>query len=77
MTKVILLLIASIAAVSTLTVSSEQPHQDKSPQQASQTAAPATASAIKVTISTVASSLGPPTDHYKVGDQIPVAHDDQ
>ena len=72
MTKVILLLIASIATVSTLTVNSEQPHQAKSPQQASQTAPPATESAIKVTITTVASSLGPPTDHYKVGDQIPV-----
>jgi hypothetical protein len=38
------------------------------------TARPVTAekSAIKVTIATVASSLGPPTDHYKAGDQIPV-----
>ena len=29
-------------------------------------------SAIKVTIATVGSFLGPPTDHYKVGQQIPV-----
>ena len=27
---------------------------------------------VKVTIATVGSFLGPPTDHYKVGDQIPV-----
>ena len=72
MTKVILLLIASITALSTLTGNSEQPHQDKSPQQTSQTAVPATESVIKVTIATVGSFLGPPTDHYKVGDQIPV-----
>jgi hypothetical protein len=73
MTKVILLLIASITALSTLTGNPKPPPQDKSPQQASQTAAPPAASAIKVTITTIASSLGPPTDHYKVGDQIPVA----
>src|SRR5437762_2828068 len=73
MTKVILLLIASITALSTLTGNSKPPHQDKSPQQADQTAASPAVSAIKVTITTVASSLGPPTDHYKVGDQIPVA----
>jgi hypothetical protein len=29
-------------------------------------------SAIKVTIATVGPMLGPPTDHYKVGEQIPV-----
>ena len=79
MTKIILLLIASISVLSALSGNPGQPRQDESPQQTSQTsqtsqstAAPPTASAIKVTIATVGGSLGPPTDHYKVGDQIPV-----
>ncbi len=71
MTKAILLLIASITALSTLPGNSEQPHPDKSSHQTSQTAVPAD-KVIKVTIATVGSFLGPPTDHYKVGGQIPV-----
>jgi hypothetical protein len=74
MTKVILLLVGSIAALSTLTGRLELPQQENLPQQTSLTAAaPAMESNINVTIATIGSYLGPPTNHYKVGDQIPVA----
>ena len=34
---------------------------------------PSPARAIKVSIATVGSAFGPPTEHYKAGDQIPIA----
>jgi hypothetical protein len=66
MTKVFLLLIASIVIMSTLGANSAKPLQQKSE------AAPSSKPVINVVIATVGSSLGPPTSHYKVGDQIPV-----
>ena len=71
MTKVILLLIAFISVSSGLIGNSGQLRQDKTPPQTSKTTAPPTES-VRVSIATVGSSMGPPTDHYKVGSQIPV-----
>src|SRR6266508_3402829 len=63
MAKTILILFAFISALSAAG-NSGQPHQGQS-QQASQRAVTPPESAIKVTIATVGSYLGPPTDHYK------------
>ena len=71
MAKTILILVAFISALSAPAGNSGQPHQGQS-QQTSQRAVTPPESAIKVTIATVGSFLGPPTDHYKVGQQIPV-----
>jgi len=71
MTKFILLLIASITVLIMLS-GKQEPLTEKSQQQITKTASATGVSDIKVTIATVASSLGPPTTHYKVGDQIPV-----
>src|SRR6266545_5147535 len=71
MAKSVLILFAFIGAFSAPAGNSGQPHQGQS-QQASQRAVTPPESAIKVTIATVGSYLGPPTDHYKVGQQIPV-----
>jgi hypothetical protein len=71
MAKTILILFAFISALSAPAGNPGQPHQGQS-QQTSQPAAIPPESAIKVTIATVGSFLGPPTDHYKVGQQIPV-----
>ena len=65
MTKVFLLLIVAISIVSALTGTTRPPNPRTVPQQSSQPV-------IKVTITTVGDSLGPPTSRYKVGDQIPV-----
>jgi hypothetical protein len=71
MAKTILILFAFIGALSAPAGNSGQPHQGQS-QQTSQRAVTPPESAIRVTIATVGSFLGPPTDHYRVGQQIPV-----
>ena len=71
MATTILILFAFISALSTPAGNSGQPHQGQSQQTSQRTVTPP-ASAIKVTIATVAPFLGPPTDHYKIGQQIPV-----
>ena len=67
MTKVFLLLIASIVIMSTHVGNAAKPLQPTSQQPA-----PSSKPLINVAIATVGSSLGPPTSRYKVGDQIPV-----
>ena len=71
MAKTILILFAFISVLSAPAGNSGQPHQGQSQQTGQRTVTPPE-SAIKVTIATVGSFLGPPTDHYKVGQQIPV-----
>ena len=71
MTKTVLILIAFIGALSTPLRNWEQPQQGQSAQ-TSQSALTPPPNAIKVTIATVGSFLGPPRDHYRVGQQIPV-----
>lgn len=71
MTKTVLILIAFIGALSAPLGTLEQPHLVQS--QTSQRALTPQESAIKVTIATVGSYLGPPTDHYRVGSEIPIA----
>jgi hypothetical protein len=64
-----------IAFISTLTVpfaNSGRSQQAQTQQQTSGNALAPPEGAIKVSIATVSSLLGPPTDHYKVGTQIPV-----
>jgi hypothetical protein len=72
MAKATLILIAFIGALIAPTENSGQPHLNKLQQQASERALTPQESAIKVRIATVSSFLGPPTDHYTVGDQIPI-----
>jgi hypothetical protein len=72
MTKVFLLLIMAISILTALTGTTWPPNPHTVSQQTSQMAAPSSEPGIKVTIATVGSSLGPPTNRYKVGDQIPV-----
>lgn len=71
MAKTILILFAFISALSAPAGNSGQPRQGQSQQTSQRTVTPPESS-IKVTITTVGSFLGPPTDHYKVGQQIPV-----
>jgi hypothetical protein len=71
MTKTVLILIAFIGALSAPLGNLGQAQQGPS-EQASPSALTPPPSAIKVTIATVGSFLGPPTDHYKVGQQIPI-----
>jgi hypothetical protein len=78
MAKTIVIFIAIIGALSATAGAFRRPNPGLSQEQVSQTSlnSPERAipeRAIKVTIETVGSFLGPPTDHYKVGDQIPVA----
>jgi hypothetical protein len=71
MVKVILFLFASISIASAV-VGNWATREAKAPQQTSQAPVPPSESPIKVTITTVESSLGPPRNHYRVGGQIPV-----
>ena len=71
MTKTVLILIAFIGALGGPLGNLGQTHQEQS-EQTSQSALTPPPSSIKVTIATVGSWLGPPTDHYRVGQQIPV-----
>ena len=73
MTKTILIFIAIMGALSAPAGTVRRPNPGVSQGQVSQTSLNTPERAIKVTIATVGSFLGPPTDHYKVGDQIPVA----
>jgi hypothetical protein len=64
-----------IAFITTLTVpvgNSGRSQQNQTQQKTSTSALAPPEGAIKVTIATVSSLLGPPTDQYKVGAQIPV-----
>ena len=72
MTRVVLILIAFVTTVAVPAGKSEGSNQDPLPQQTSLKALAPPAGAIKVTIATANNLLGPPTDHYKVSDQIPV-----
>ena len=71
MTKSVLILMAFIGALSAPLGNLGPAHQGQS-EPTSQSASTSPQAAIKVTIATVGSDLGPPTDHYKVGQQIPV-----
>ena len=71
MSKATLILFAFITALGATVGNSGQTYLVKSQQQTSEKNF-APASAIKVTIATASSSLGPPTDRYRVGDQIPI-----
>ncbi|MCM3900876.1 MAG: hypothetical protein ND866_04155, partial [Pyrinomonadaceae bacterium] len=72
MAKATMILIAFIGALIASTENSGQPHLYNLQQQASERAMTPQESAITVRIATVSSFLGPPTEHYKVGDQIPI-----
>lgn len=72
MARVMLILIAFITTLAVPAGKSEGSNQDPSPQPTSVKALAPPEGAIKVTIATVSSLLGPPTDQYKVGAQIPV-----
>ena len=72
MAKATLILIAFICGLSPLMGNLERPLLDKSQEQTSQTPSTPQERDLKVTIATVGSFLGPPTDRYKVGEQIPV-----
>ena len=72
MAKATLILIAFICGLSAPAENSVRPQLDKSQEQTSERALTPQERGIKVTIATVGSFLGPPTDRYKVGDQIPV-----
>ena len=71
MAKAFLILIAFMSVLIAPTGNSREPQTGKSQEQTSEVDEPQ-GGAIKVTIATVAPFLGPPTDHYKVGQQIPV-----
>ena len=71
MPTTILILFAFISALNAPAGNWGQPHQGQSQETSQRTVTPPE-SAIKVTIATVGSYLGPPTAHYKVGQQIPV-----
>ena len=71
MTKTVLIMMAFIGALSApLGNFGRPPHGQSEPT--SQSASTSPQGAIKVTIATVGSDLGPPTDHYRVGQQIPI-----
>jgi hypothetical protein len=72
MTRVVLILIAFVTTLAVPAGKSGGSNQDPSPQQTSVKALAPPDGAIKVTIATASNLLGPATDHYKVGDQIPV-----
>lgn len=72
MTRVMLILIAFITTLTVPAGDSGRLQQDQTQQQKSTSALAPPNGAIKVIIATVSSLLGPPTDQYKVGDQIPV-----
>jgi len=72
MAKATLILIVFISALSAPAGNSGHPSLVKSQEQTSEIAFTAQERAIKVTIATVGSFLGPPTDRYRVGAQIPI-----
>lgn len=72
MAKAILLVFAFIGASSAPLGNLGQSPQGQS-EQTSQKSVTPPGTAIKVTIATIGPFLGPPMDHYRVGQQIPVA----
>ena len=75
MVKVTILLIAVICAFGAPAVNSRQPNLPslKGPRQPPSGSEPSDlASAIHLSIATVGPMLGPPTDRYRVGDQVPI-----
>ena len=75
MVKVTILLIAVICALSAPAVNSRQPNLKAPRLQASESAVSdegSGASAINVSIATVGPMLGPPTNRYRVGEQVPI-----
>jgi hypothetical protein len=73
MAKVGLILIALLTALSVPALNPGRLHQGKSQQQTSGgTVSSQEKPAITVTIATASNLLGPPTDHYRVGDQVPI-----
>ena len=72
MAKTTLILIAFISALIAPMGNFGEPQMGKSQEQTSEKTLTPRERAIKVTIATVGSFLGPPTDRYRVGDQIPV-----
>jgi hypothetical protein len=73
MVKVTLILIALISVLSATAGNSGQPHLGKLEEQTTDKALTPPESAIKVTIATGGGVSGPPTDRYRVGDQIPIS----
>ena len=73
MVKVTILLIAVICALSAPAVNSRQPNLKDPRLEASDSAPNDQGSAIHLSIATVGPMLGPPTDRYRVGDQVPIA----
>lgn len=72
MAKATLILIAFITVLNTPAGNWDRPGMGKSQVQTTERALTPQDRAIKVTIATVASVLGPPTNRYTVGDQIPI-----
>jgi hypothetical protein len=72
MGKATILLIAVISALSAGAGNSRPPDLAEPQTQASELSFTEQASAIRLTIATVGPMLGPPTDHYKVGQQVPI-----
>lgn len=73
MARVILILIAFITALTVPAANSIRSQQNQIQKQTSAGALAPPEGVIKVTIATASSLLGPPMDHYQVGDQIPVS----
>jgi hypothetical protein len=72
MARVMLILIALITTFTVPAGNSGQPQQGQSQQPKGDSASAPPPGVIKVTIATASGLLGPPTDHFRVGDQIPV-----
>jgi hypothetical protein len=72
MIKVTILLIAVICALSAPAGNSREINLKDPRLQASESAASDQASAIHLSIATVGPMLGPPTDRYRVGEQVPI-----
>jgi hypothetical protein len=75
MGKATLILIAAISALSVSGWSSRRPDLEGPQPQVSERALPDPASAIHLTIATVGPMLGPPTDRYRVDEQVPITID--
>ena len=73
MVKVTILLIAVICALSAPAVNSRQPNLMDPLLPASESAPNDLESSIHLSIATVGPMLGPPTNRYRVGDQVPIA----
>lgn len=72
MAKVTILLIAVICALSAPAANSRQADLNDRRLQAAESAPDGEASAIHITIATVGPMMGPPTNRYRVGEQVPI-----